>query len=385
MTTTGAQSRSTTSRPTAPSTSAPTGLTADVWETFERIVTPEFATATFSEFRIGDSPDSDTLAYVYQDRMTPSAGCCGEPGHQRRPGRSRGDARARVCATADPRPMRRSRSTASARPSRPARAAPTTTPPCGPSSRSSGLTTGRARTGQRGFRRRRRVLRGARGRLRQRLRGDQRGRGSGGELHGLRPRRRARRRQHARREAGRFFEDRPGFADIRDRIRAEFPGARPLLIRRIATSGSRNSGQRAISGNSTMCTALGRRQRVSMSSPEPRSAHSTSCTPCATRYGRAPLSPDTNAPSGAQCARPMSTGCPGLPSNIACAREAEKRSCAVIRAGFPHVSASRRIDDAADHRCGERRHVDGDDDHRLDVQIVRQRSQPRDDRRRHAV
>ncbi len=46
---------------------APTGLTADVWETFERIVTPEFATATFSEFRVGDSADSDTLAYVYQD------------------------------------------------------------------------------------------------------------------------------------------------------------------------------------------------------------------------------------------------------------------------------------------------------------------------------
>lgn len=44
------------------------GLTADVWDTFVRVVTPGFAAATIAEYRVGDAPDSDTLAYVYQDR-----------------------------------------------------------------------------------------------------------------------------------------------------------------------------------------------------------------------------------------------------------------------------------------------------------------------------
>jgi hypothetical protein len=44
------------------------GTAAHVWETFERVVTPDFAAETIAQFRVGDEPDSDTLAYVYQDR-----------------------------------------------------------------------------------------------------------------------------------------------------------------------------------------------------------------------------------------------------------------------------------------------------------------------------
>lgn len=44
-----------------------TGLAADVWETFSRIVTPAFAGETITQFRAGDNADSDTLAYVYQE------------------------------------------------------------------------------------------------------------------------------------------------------------------------------------------------------------------------------------------------------------------------------------------------------------------------------
>ena len=43
------------------------GLTEHVWETFKRITTPAFAAEVMTQFRVGDAPDSDTLAYVYQD------------------------------------------------------------------------------------------------------------------------------------------------------------------------------------------------------------------------------------------------------------------------------------------------------------------------------
>lgn len=45
----------------------PTGLTATVWETFRRVATPDFAAEVMVQFRVGDAPSSDTLAYVYQD------------------------------------------------------------------------------------------------------------------------------------------------------------------------------------------------------------------------------------------------------------------------------------------------------------------------------
>ena len=46
---------------------AASGLTLTVWETFVRVVTPDFAAEVMSQYRVGDAPDSDTLAYVYQD------------------------------------------------------------------------------------------------------------------------------------------------------------------------------------------------------------------------------------------------------------------------------------------------------------------------------
>lgn len=46
---------------------AATGLTKKVWETFVRVVTPDFASEVMSQFRVGNAPESDTYAYVYQD------------------------------------------------------------------------------------------------------------------------------------------------------------------------------------------------------------------------------------------------------------------------------------------------------------------------------
>ena len=46
---------------------AATGLAAEVWETFVRVTTPEFAGAVVNTYRVSDSPDSDTLAYVQQN------------------------------------------------------------------------------------------------------------------------------------------------------------------------------------------------------------------------------------------------------------------------------------------------------------------------------
>lgn len=43
------------------------GLTAEIWSTFVRVATPEFSSSTISQFRVGDAPKSDTLAYVFQD------------------------------------------------------------------------------------------------------------------------------------------------------------------------------------------------------------------------------------------------------------------------------------------------------------------------------
>jgi len=43
------------------------GLADDVWETFTRVATLDFTAEVLLEYRVGDAPDSDTLAYVYQD------------------------------------------------------------------------------------------------------------------------------------------------------------------------------------------------------------------------------------------------------------------------------------------------------------------------------
>ena len=43
------------------------GLTAEVWDTFTRVATIDFAAEVMTQYRVGDAPDSDTLAYVYQE------------------------------------------------------------------------------------------------------------------------------------------------------------------------------------------------------------------------------------------------------------------------------------------------------------------------------
>lgn len=45
----------------------PEGVTAEVWDLWIRIIGPEAAASSISQFRAGDSDTSDTLAYVYQD------------------------------------------------------------------------------------------------------------------------------------------------------------------------------------------------------------------------------------------------------------------------------------------------------------------------------
>ncbi len=42
------------------------GLTAEIWETFIRVATLDVVVSTISQYRVGDAPKSDTLAYVYQ-------------------------------------------------------------------------------------------------------------------------------------------------------------------------------------------------------------------------------------------------------------------------------------------------------------------------------
>ena len=46
---------------------AASGLTAHVWDYFRRVITPAFAAEIMLQYRAGDAPKSDTLAYVYQD------------------------------------------------------------------------------------------------------------------------------------------------------------------------------------------------------------------------------------------------------------------------------------------------------------------------------
>ncbi|MEV8274033.1 NADH:ubiquinone oxidoreductase subunit 4 (chain M) [Microbacterium sp. NPDC077184] len=38
-----------------------------VWDLFVRVATPAFAAEAMSEYRVGDAPDSDTMAYVHRD------------------------------------------------------------------------------------------------------------------------------------------------------------------------------------------------------------------------------------------------------------------------------------------------------------------------------
>ena len=42
------------------------GLALEVWQTFERVVTPHFAANVMTQFRVGDDDTSDTYAYVFQ-------------------------------------------------------------------------------------------------------------------------------------------------------------------------------------------------------------------------------------------------------------------------------------------------------------------------------
>ncbi len=46
---------------------AASGLALEVWEAFARVATPEFVSNVMIQYRVGDAPNSDTLAYVYQD------------------------------------------------------------------------------------------------------------------------------------------------------------------------------------------------------------------------------------------------------------------------------------------------------------------------------
>ena len=46
---------------------AASGLTADVWDTFVRVAGSGTAASIMTQYRVGDAPDSDTLAYVYQE------------------------------------------------------------------------------------------------------------------------------------------------------------------------------------------------------------------------------------------------------------------------------------------------------------------------------
>jgi len=43
------------------------GVTAEVWELWVRLIGAETAGKSIIQFRAGDAPNSDTLAYVYQD------------------------------------------------------------------------------------------------------------------------------------------------------------------------------------------------------------------------------------------------------------------------------------------------------------------------------
>ncbi|GAA3005391.1 NADH:ubiquinone oxidoreductase subunit 4 (chain M) [Microbacterium aurantiacum] len=43
-----------------------------VWDLFVRVATPAFAAEAMSEYRVGDAPDSDTMAYVHRDEDDPT-------------------------------------------------------------------------------------------------------------------------------------------------------------------------------------------------------------------------------------------------------------------------------------------------------------------------
>lgn len=47
------------------------GLTAEVWDTFTRVATIQFAAEVMLKYQVGDAPASDTLAYVYEDYDNP--------------------------------------------------------------------------------------------------------------------------------------------------------------------------------------------------------------------------------------------------------------------------------------------------------------------------
>ncbi|MET2012206.1 NADH:ubiquinone oxidoreductase subunit 4 (chain M) [Microbacterium chocolatum] len=43
-----------------------------VWDLFVRVATPAFAAEAMSEYRVGEAPDSDTMAYVHRDEDDPT-------------------------------------------------------------------------------------------------------------------------------------------------------------------------------------------------------------------------------------------------------------------------------------------------------------------------
>ncbi len=48
------------------------GTALEVWELFQRVASPDFAAEVVLQYRVGDAPESDTLAYVYQDETDPT-------------------------------------------------------------------------------------------------------------------------------------------------------------------------------------------------------------------------------------------------------------------------------------------------------------------------
>ncbi|CDK01391.1 NADH:ubiquinone oxidoreductase subunit 4 (Chain M) [Microbacterium sp. C448] len=50
---------------------APTAAAEDIWGMFVGVATEPVATSTFSSYRVGDAPESDTMAYVSRDEDDP--------------------------------------------------------------------------------------------------------------------------------------------------------------------------------------------------------------------------------------------------------------------------------------------------------------------------
>jgi hypothetical protein len=51
----------------------PSGPAEEIWTMFVRVVSEPVAADTFTSYRVGDAPDSDTMAYVSRDIDDPAA------------------------------------------------------------------------------------------------------------------------------------------------------------------------------------------------------------------------------------------------------------------------------------------------------------------------